>query len=93
MSRNKQLSQQGVGGRSHLVEAGLAEAAAEGGVAGPGQGQRPLCPVPLELTSLSINIYREVERRCRTEKKKGERRTRWRAGRENGNEQKGGRRR
>lgn len=47
--------------RAHLVEAGLAEAAAEGRVAGPGQGERPLCPVPLELTSLSINIYREAD--------------------------------
>jgi len=41
----------------HLVEAGFAEAAAEGWVAGAGQGQRPLCPVPLELASLGINIY------------------------------------
>lgn len=42
--------------RSHLVEAGLAEAAAEGGVAGARQGQGPLGPVPLELASLSINV-------------------------------------
>lgn len=48
---------------SHLVEASLAEAAAEGGVAGAGQGQGPLGPVPLELASLSVNVCREKEGR------------------------------
>lgn len=45
---------------SHLVEAGLAQAAAEGGVAGAGQCQGPLCPVPLELASLSVDVCRGV---------------------------------
>lgn len=50
--------------RAHLIEAGLAETAAERGVAGARQGQGPLCPVPLQLPSLSINIYRKTERRA-----------------------------
>lgn len=62
-----------IASRIHLVEAGLAEAAAEGRVAGAGQRQRPLCPVPLELSSLSINIYRKTredgDRRGRNRKR------------------------
>lgn len=47
---------------SHLVEAGLAQAAAEGGVAGAGQRQGPLRPVPLELASLSVDVCRGAGR-------------------------------